>query len=68
VGAALLAAVAVGDLPDVAAIGRLVEVERRFAPDPSHTAAYTAASRAFREIAPALSQASRTLAATGGDD
>jgi xylulokinase len=67
VGAALLAAVAVGDLPDVAAIGRLVEVERHFAPDPSHTSMYMATSRAFREIAPALSQVSRTLAAIGKD-
>jgi hypothetical protein len=47
--------------------GRLVEVERHFAPDPSHTSMYMATSRAFREIAPALSQVSRTLAAIGKD-
>jgi xylulokinase len=61
VGAALLAAVAVGDLPDVPAIASTVQIDRAFSPTPGVSGEYERLYRAMRELAPALSRASRTL-------
>ena len=61
VGAALVAAVAVGALPGVPAIKERVKVERSFEPSPSTAGTYEGAYNALREIAPCLSRAARSL-------
>ncbi|MGM0578154.1 MAG: xylulokinase [Myxococcota bacterium] len=59
VGAALVAGVAVGALPDVATAGRLIRAADVFEPTPGATRGYDTAYRTFRELAPALRRAAR---------
>lgn len=59
VGAALMGAVAIGDLPRVASIAEHVRVDREFRPDPSKAALYAASYRMFRDAYPGLSRLGR---------
>lgn len=61
VGAALVAAVAAGALPDLATSRDRVRVERRFEPDPDHAVRYDRALEVLRALHAPLSQAGRRL-------
>ena len=61
VGAALVAAVAVGALPGVLSIKERVQVERSFEPTPSAGPTYERAYRALRALAPSLSRTAHAL-------
>lgn len=61
IGCALLGAVAVGAIDDVAAIKRVVRVERTFSPRAEHAATYARAHDALRRLYPPLARAARTL-------
>lgn len=60
-GAALLAAVAVGALPDVRSIATRVRIEQTIEPDPRHETTYAALGEALRAAAPTLSRVGRIL-------
>ena len=65
IGAALVAAVATGALPDVDAIRRTVRVERRFEPRPGSAGSYRRAYDALRALHPPLSRAGRLVRPAG---
>lgn len=56
VGAALMAAVAVGDLPNVAAIGDRVQIDATFRPRRDLAGTYEPLYQAMRQVTPALSR------------
>ncbi len=60
-GAALLAAVAVGDLPNVEALAQRVRSGAPIRPNQGSPARYDGHIRALRELAPAVSRAARQL-------
>lgn len=59
VGCALTVAVALGDLPSMAALRNVVHVEETFTPQAEHRATYDRLAHALRRIQPALSGVAR---------
>ncbi|MCZ7531159.1 MAG: hypothetical protein M5U31_12970 [Acidimicrobiia bacterium] len=58
-GCALTVAVALGDLPSMAALRNVVHVEETFTPQAEHRATYDRLAHALRRIQPALSGVAR---------